>query len=679
MAKANAGSVFVEIALDKTQFDKDMKAAGRELAAMQKSLSLEMERNKVKFAVEGVDKGWADKMFGSTVVGKIAAARKETELLNKQIGLQQNKVDLASGGWQALIKSKGAMSGAAAAAEKSFMREQMALVGLKTQLDGATSASAIMGGAMATAATTAAAAVAALAAAYATGVSAAVAWGQAVNDIVDETGMADQEAARLMGTMNIVGISAEEAAGAIAKLSKNVTAAAKAQGAAAKAGVDSEDVFTRFGIAIKGSDGQLLQHDEIVANIIGVHREMQDGLQKTAMEMEIFGKTGYKMNDLLNLSKEQIDDYRNRIDRLGLSIKDSAKYEDFNRQLAEMKLAFQGIAITIVGDDIPALTQMIAKTTEFSAWIHENKAGLDDFKESLLLIGSTVFKPFTIGMELTIAGLKKYVESVNVAAKAGKELHGESTLADIPAAAKMAENIAKKEKDLARQKIADAKEMQKAEGELQIAILALQGQTLAVTLANIETEKKAWQKKVGDEVAATKWAEAAKTKAYKDALDARLGPEVAAAKQAILDGTNVQAAIRQASDARVKDERATFDAKSAVRSFYGIQQPGDVKSTLIVDGLAQSITQLREVLTQVGPDYAANARKVFEPYNGGANINDPNPFKGQASSIHINNVVNVAGMDAESAGQMTEQIAGRLIPVVQQAVGGSATTYGGGK
>ena len=89
MAKrVKAGSVAVELVLDKDQFNKDYKAATRDVAAMQKQLSLEMERNKVRFAVEGMDKDWTDKVFGNTAIGKMRNANREIQLLNTQIGFQ---------------------------------------------------------------------------------------------------------------------------------------------------------------------------------------------------------------------------------------------------------------------------------------------------------------------------------------------------------------------------------------------------------------------------------------------------------------------------------------------------------------------------------------------------------------------------------------------------------------
>ena len=84
MAKGTkGGSVYVELSLDRDQFDKDFKRIGREVTAEQKRLSMEMERNKIKFAVEGMDKKWDP--FNYTVIGKIREARRETQFLNHSL------------------------------------------------------------------------------------------------------------------------------------------------------------------------------------------------------------------------------------------------------------------------------------------------------------------------------------------------------------------------------------------------------------------------------------------------------------------------------------------------------------------------------------------------------------------------------------------------------------------
>ena len=671
MAATKGGSVYVELLLDKEQFDKDFKAAGREVAAVQKQLSLEMQRNKVKFEVDGMDRGWADKLFGGTVIGKIRQARQETQFLNTQIGFQKNKVDIAKGAWDAIISSKGALSGAATNAEKAFLREQMALVGLKKDLEGTTSASSIMTTTTKNAAMAAAAAVAALAAAYATATKAAVEWGQAVNDIVDETGMADQEAARLLGTMNIVGVTAGEAAGALAKMAKSVDAAAKAQQAAARAGKDSEDVFSKFGIAITDSSGQLLTYSEIMTNIQAVHGKMQDGLQKTALEMAIFGKAGYKMNDFLNLSKEQMAEYTNKIDKMGLSIKDSQKYEDFNKQLNEMSLALKGMAVTITGDSVPAIAQFIGKLTELSAWMKDNKDVLDELRGVAASGFEIMAYPFIKSLELAGEAIKKYAALRKKELADKKPLAGDSTLDDVAAAAKLAEKNAQKAADAAREKAALDKELALAQRELYEATLTLQGNTLAVTLQNIAKEKDAWIKKTQDEVAATKWAEAAKTKAFQDAVDARLGEEVRAAKEAIKNGTSVGEAIRKASEARIADEKATYEARIAVRDYYGIRMPGDTQTKLNIDELNHSITSFKETIQSFSLPTDQNGRTVFDSYQP-APAEKLNIRPGD-TTVNVPVTVNVNGMDAYSAEQLGQIAAQKILPEVKAAIAGNSS------
>ena len=674
MAKVKGGTVAVEIMLDKDQFDKDFKAAQREITSVQKQLSMELERNKVKFAVEGVDKNWIDTMFGNTAIGKIRNARREVEFLNQQVGFQRNKTDIAKASWEALTASKGAMSGAAVAAEKSFLREQMELVGLKKQLDGTTTAGDIMAGSLRSTALTAAAAAAAIATAYAGLAKSAVEWGSAVNDISDATGMADAESSKLAAILQIVGINAADAGPLIVKMARSVEEAAKAQQTATKEGKASEDVFTRFGIAITDAGGNMLTYAEIMNNIQEVHRNMQDGTKKTAMEMEIFGRSGAKMNDFLNLSKAQMEAYTKEAEKMGVVITDSQKYEDLNRELSKLALSLKGIAVTITGDDIPAISGMINKLSEFSGWLKENKAAIDDLKESASFIGGIISKPFTAGMDIAIAGTKKYIEAVNAAATANKEAVAVSgsTLDDVAAAAKIAEKNLQKQSDAAKAKAAAEKDLIFAQRELNDAVLTLQGKTLAVTLANIDREREAWVKKTKDEVAATQWAEQAKTKAFKDAIDARLGPEVAAAKDAIKNGADVGEAIRKAAEARKADEKATYEAQVAVKDFYGLKAHGDTKTTLVIDELRGIMTSLKETVKSVVIPTDKNGRTVFDQYK-------PTPSGQVAGNISISApvTVNVNGMDATSAQQLGEKAAQQIIPVIQSAIGNAQTQYGG--
>ena len=584
MAKVKAGTVSVEIMLDKDQFDKDWKAAQREVADTQKKLSMEMQRNRVKFEVDGIDKGWADKLFGGTVIGKVSQARKEMAFLNEQMGMQKTKTDVARNAWQSMLTVKGQLSAATQSAEKAYLREQMALANIRKEMNGTASASSVMAGAVKNTAAAVAAAVGAMAVSYAVAIKSAAAWGQAVNDIADETGMADAEAAKLLGTMNIVGLSAEDASGSLAKMAKTVATAKAAQDAANRAGRESEDVFTKYGIAITDTGGNLLSYSDILANITTVHRSMRDGMEKTAMEMEIFGRSGYKLNDLLNMTGERSAEIEAKLGKLGLTVGfNSQKFEDFNIQLNESKLALQSIANTITGDDVPAVSAFVGKLTDLAIWIRENKAAIDEmrgFGGAIL----DVIKPFDKQVDFIIGKLKSLVEARSKTLGMQDFVEpGMPTEADVATQNKILDDARKKNNEAVLAKLKSDKDVKQSSQELQTAVLEMQGYTLAASLDRIEKERQAWAKKTQDEVASTQWAEAAKQKAYEEsqarmqsalngirsAFQGAYGTAISKVEDAIRTGSSsswraAEDAIRQMKeDLRIKTEASRAVARAA--------------------------------------------------------------------------------------------------------------------
>lgn len=522
MAKGTkGGSVFVELLLDADQFNKDIKRVGREVVAEQERLSMQMQRNKVKFAIEGVDPSWSDKMFGNTVIGKMQKAQDATAFLNSQIEIQSKKVAESRNAWANLYAIKGATDAQTLKAEKSYMREQMALAGLKKETEAAAAASGTFSSMLISAASAAAAAVIAVQAAMAAMRSMAVEWGQAVNDLVDETGMSDEAASRLLGTMKIVGLSSEEAAGSIAKMAKTVSAAAQAQSDAARSGKESDDVFTKFGIAIKANDGTLLDHEAILQNITEVHRGMQDGLQKTAMEMAIFGKAGYKLNDLLNLSNAQSKEYQKSLADLGLVIGDSQKYEDYNRAVSLMHLSFVSIAKTLADDTIPQTRKYMEMMPKLAILLRQNKDAAQEAAKGIDgAFGGDLFHGLMVAVDKAVAAMSKLLASRQKALDATKTPKSETDLIDrMTTSAKNAEEIAKKEADALRNKQEKDKQKLESENDLQKAILDLNGYTLSVQLANIDKEAKAWKAKGAGQVEVAIWAEQARAKAHKEAQD----------------------------------------------------------------------------------------------------------------------------------------------------------------
>ena len=200
-------------------------------------------------------------------------------------------------------------------------------------------------------------------------------WAGAVNDLEDKTNMAGESASRLLALGEYVGISTEEMAGAMAKMSKATVTAAQSMSTAAASGGESTDVFTRFGIQILDSNGKLLSAEQILTNVTNKHRAMANGVEKTAMEMEIFGRSGAKLNDLLNLTESQMQDVYKTAEKTGLVLNHTTTqaFEDAKFQINKSKLAMKGLTASLGAEMLPQLQ----KLTTFLSDASEGFASLD--------------------------------------------------------------------------------------------------------------------------------------------------------------------------------------------------------------------------------------------------------------------------------------------------------------
>ena len=86
---------------------------------------------------------------------------------------------------------------------------------------------------------------------------------------------------------------------------------------------------------------------------------MKDGAEKTRVEMELFGKTGYQLHGMLNLSAEAMKQVEDRARAMGLIINDEAaqKSASFNRQLKDMEQTGKRLAIMIGQELLPVVME----------------------------------------------------------------------------------------------------------------------------------------------------------------------------------------------------------------------------------------------------------------------------------------------------------------------------------
>ncbi len=160
---------------------------------------------------------------------------------------------------------------------------------------------------------------------------------------------------------------------------------------------DSE-AFKRLQISTKDAQRALKSSDELLGEIAGRFASMEDGITKTALAQDLFGKSGVKLIPFLNEGADGLAAMRVEAERLGLVIStETAEAADqFNDNLATMKGVIRG-----AGNEITAA--LLPRMVEFTNLIRDPavQEGLKD-----LIVGMA---------DLTIAAVELAAALPNVA------------------------------------------------------------------------------------------------------------------------------------------------------------------------------------------------------------------------------------------------------------------------
>nr|DAJ71731.1 MAG TPA: tail tape measure [Caudoviricetes sp.] len=262
-------------------------------------------------------------------------------------------------------------------------------------------------------------------------IAATKSWAEAVNDLEDKTNMSAESCSELLYVTQAVGLSMSDAGDSLSKMSKNSVTAYQSIVKANEAGEQSTDIFTKYGITITDANGKLLSAQDILANVAKRHREMANGVAKTSMEMEIFGRGGARLNDLLNLTQEQLNGMTQRARAAGLVLdhETTQAWEDMTFQINEAKAAMIGVGVQVGKLLLPELQKLANYAQEVAGKIgdmtDEEKQTMITAMETAAAIGGLglgiralifTFGPLITGIRDVIAALNA-MRSAAIAAK----------------------------------------------------------------------------------------------------------------------------------------------------------------------------------------------------------------------------------------------------------------------
>ena len=208
----------------------------------------------------------------------------------------------------------------------------------------------------------------------------AIQWDVAVKKLSGITGATAKETSELLAVANYMGVAMEDSAGAFAKFSKNVGAAKEKMEVARAEGKLGTDIFSKLGYTLEDIKGK--NTVEVFKMIQERLRGMKDGAEKTRVEMELFGRTGYQMHAMLNMSAEQMDKVAERAKAMGLIIDDEtvAKSAKLNRELKDLENTGKRLAVSIGHELVPVFNDyakgVLDVAKEFESMTAEQKEAI---------------------------------------------------------------------------------------------------------------------------------------------------------------------------------------------------------------------------------------------------------------------------------------------------------------
>lgn len=178
-------------------------------------------------------------------------------------------------------------------------------------------------------------------------------------------GVTTEALSRLEWAAKLSDVSLGQLATGMQRLSRNMLDVSQGGGAQAAT------AFEALGIAVKDAGGNLRSSDEVFADVAEKFAAMPDGVEKTALAMQLFGRAGAEMIPLLNAGREGLAAMAEESDRLGNTISGNTgrAAEAFNDSLTRIQAVMGGVVNRIMEAVLPSLNNLInvLASPEFAA------------------------------------------------------------------------------------------------------------------------------------------------------------------------------------------------------------------------------------------------------------------------------------------------------------------------
>lgn len=206
-------------------------------------------------------------------------------------------------------------------------------------------------------------ALAGMATGIAVGVRSAINMADEMDEMAQKVGLSVEALSRLRYAAEISGVPIDVLSTGVRKLSQamEVVASGDVTGAVARS-------LAALGVSATSANGQLRPTEDVLIDIAEAFARAQDGAGKTAIAMNIFGKSGAELIPFLNQGRAGIAALTDEADKFGVTLSGSTAKAagEFNEHLDKMAQMTKGAFNRLAGELLPGLNSL-AQYLETSA------------------------------------------------------------------------------------------------------------------------------------------------------------------------------------------------------------------------------------------------------------------------------------------------------------------------
>lgn len=217
-----------------------------------------------------------------------------------------------------------------------------------------------------------------------------------------ETGASIEDASRLLSVTNKLGLSTEQVSQTFGLFSKKINETNKATDVASTS-------LGQLGISTKNASGVAKPFNDILLEVSDKFKTMPAGATKTALAMDLFGRSGKDMIPFLNLGSAAISNLQKEADKLGLTLTPGS-VDKINALIASQKLLKQQTDATKISVGLltaPVLTEFNLKLNEMIGFLMQSDGPFKTITANALAFGGPILSATAgvIGFAANVAQL----------------------------------------------------------------------------------------------------------------------------------------------------------------------------------------------------------------------------------------------------------------------------------